>query len=792
MTTATGPRQRKEITAVIKNITYRNADNGYMILKTETGVTLCGVYHDAGADLQGVQVKATGAWKKHKAYGMQFVFDELTILENELFYFLTKIVKGLGRKLAAFLIDSMGEEKLEHILDNDPGQLLQVKGIKEKKLKKIVGNWQRYRDLKELSEFLVPLGATHTFVQKVYREFEQDGNIIGDIKDNPYILTRIKGVGFKTADRIGRAMGTEPTDVHRIESCIEYVLFDYTDSNGNSCIAGPLLVELANRELISGEDDFRIEPGLFTDILKAMGEKEKIVFLRDGKLTSSFLFNAESRIYEAMAARSGRTSPPLVSDIGAYIGKKEGDMGIRFSEEQKEALRIVNKGHRVFVLCGYAGTGKSTIARAVLDLLGTRHPRDRIMCCAVSGIASDRIRKTSGYQAQTIYSLIHKHKGEGKEFPYEVLLVDEASMVNTELLYKLILMLPDSSTLIMVGDPAQLPPIGAGEPFSDIIERNIAPSVSLTRIYRQSEEKVIALFANEIREARVPGDYQSGRYSDFDFVDLSVPDYFSLRARVRKKEIPESEFREVKEKNAARILDSLMGIAGSYKPVLAEALRRKDFAGFLTAFQIITPMKGGMLGTENLNGELQKLLNRFAFDAPRSVELGKVRLALSDKVVHIRNANLDCISPADYRKAERHFHKERIYNGMIGIIIAVDKEEEVLHVFYPADRTIVEYSFEEARDLLRPGYALTIHKVQGSEFRHVLLPMTFSHFVMLNSKLLYTAVTRAREKITLVGEDYAFRAACRKKEAIVRDTVLKLLDEKDLEGRPRGSLLAER
>jgi exodeoxyribonuclease V alpha subunit len=273
-------------------------------------------------------------------------------------------------------------------------------------------------------------------------------------------------------------------------------------------------------------------------------------------------------------------------------------------------------------------------------------------------------------------------------------------------------------------------------------------------------------------------------------VDLSIPDYFSLRARVRKKEVPESEFREVKERNAARILDSLMGIAGSYKPLLAEALRRKDFAAFLTAFQIITPMKGGMLGTENLNDELQRLLNRFAFDASRSVELGKVRLALSDKVVHIRNANLDCISPAGYREPERHFHKERIYNGMIGIIIAVDKEDEVLHVFYPADRTIVEYSFEEARDLLRPGYALTIHKVQGSEFRHVLLPMTFSHFVMLNSKLLYTAVTRAREKITLVGEDYAFRAACRKKEATVRDTVLKLLEEKDLKGRSRGSLLA--
>lgn len=781
-TTRNTLQKKKEITAVVKNVTYKNSDNGYMVLKTETGVTLCGVYYDAGVDLQGVQIKAVGEWQKHKTYGMQFVFDELIILENELFYFLTKVVKGLGRKLATFLIDSMGEEKLEHVLDSDPDQLLAVKGIKEKKLRKIVGNWQRYRDLKELSKFLIPLGATHAFVQKVYREFEQDGNIIQNIKDNPYILTQIKGVGFKTADKIGRAMGTEPTDVHRIESCIEYVLFECTDSNGNSCIAEPLLLHLANEELVAGEDDFRIEPELFRDILKTMVENEKIVFLRDGKLTSSFLFKAESRIHEAMVERSEKTSPPLVSDIEAYIRKKEEEMGIQFSEEQRQALRTINKGYKVFVLCGYAGTGKSTIARALLDLFKTKHSPDKIMCCAVSGIASDRIRKTSGYRAQTIYSLIYKHKGDKTEFPYDVLLVDEASMVNTELLYKLILRLKNSSTLIMVGDPAQLPPIGAGEPFSDIVELSIAPSVTLTKIYRQSEDKVIALFANKIREAQIPGGYQSSQYSDFDFVDLSIPNYFAVRAKVKKKEMPESEFKDMKEKNTIRIFDSLMGIAESYKPLLTEALRQKNFAGFLTAFQIITPMKGGTLGTENLNDELQKLLNRFSIHEGKSIELGEVRLALSDKVVHIQNATIDCISPADYRKPERTFYKERIYNGMIGIIIAVEKEDEVLHVFYPADKTIVEYSFDEARDFLRLGYALTIHKVQGSEFKHVVLPMTFSHFIMLNSKLLYTAVTRARESITIVGEDYAFRAACRKKEATVRDTVLKLLVKKDLKG----------
>jgi exodeoxyribonuclease V alpha subunit len=766
---------RREITGVIKTVTFRNPETGYMILKTENGVTLCGTFIDPSVDLKGVFVKAGGSWQKHKSYGVQFVFDSLIILENELFYFLTKVVKGLGRRLAAELIRSLGEEKLESILDQSPDHLLAVKGIKEKKLGKIVANWQRYRQLKALSKFLLPLGATHNFVQKVHREFEDETDLVERIRENPYILTRIRGVGFKSADQIGRAMGVEPINAHRIESCLEYVLFDHTDSHGNSCIDRAGLLELAEAELLSGVDDFHIEAPLFDEILARMVEKGSITFLGEDKLTSTYLYKAEVFIRDEMARRSQPGTRPLVPDIEAYARQKEAEMGIRFSDEQTRALGIINGGPRVFALCGYAGTGKSTIARAILDLFAGRVSREAIMCCAVSGIASDRIRKTSGYPAQTIYSLIYKHRDEAAEFPFAVLLVDEASMVNTELLYKLIGKLRPDSTLILVGDPAQLPPIGAGEPFSDIVELGLAPTVSLTRIYRQREDKVIALFANEIRKGQVPEGYQTGRFCDFEYRDLSLPGYYALRAKVLAGEMAESDFKALKDRNTARIYDAVTRLTESYKAGLAAALQRKDFAEFLTAIQIITPMKGGLLGTEHLNMTLQARLNRYVTVAGKCVDLGRVRLALCDKVVHIQNANLDCISPEGYKKARRTFRRERIFNGMIGVIIRIDMDEELLHVLYPADRTIVEYSFEEARMFLRLGYALTIHKVQGSEFRHILLPMSFQHFIMLNSKLLYTAITRAREKVLVVGEDYAFRAACQKKEATVRDTVLKLL-----------------
>ncbi len=767
--------QRKEISAVIRTVTFRSPDTGYMVLKSESGVTLCGIHTDSGVDLKGLSVKARGYWQKHKSYGMQFVFDELTILENELFYFLSRVVKGLGRKLATSLLHSLGEEKLEYILDHSPHELLAVKGIKEKKLKKIIDNWQRYRCLKDLSKFLIPLGMTHHFVQKVYREFEAETDLIQKIRDNPYILTRIKGVGFKSADQIGRAMGIEPINRHRIEACLEYVLFNYTDKNGNSCIDKTLLLNLADNELLDGEGDFQIDADSFEEILSHMVDKEKIVFLNEEKLTSSFLYRAEKHIMAFMNQRSRmREAAPIVADIEAYIRHKEKEMGICFSEEQGQALRLVNSGPRIFVLCGYAGTGKSTISKAILDLFSSQN-KDRIMCCAVSGIASDRIRKSSGYSAQTIFSLIYKYKDEGAKFPFDVLLVDEASMVNTELMYRLITRMDPKSTLILVGDPAQLPPIGAGEPFADIIECRLAPVVSLTRIYRQSEDKVIAWFANEIRNGLIPKDYLDESYSDFRFLDLSMAGYYAHRARVRNGELTESEFKEMKAENTARIFEAMTRVVDSYRTQMAEAIKKKNFGEFLTGFQIISPMKGGLLGTENLNVTLQQRLNTFSSQEEKTVDLGRVRLALCDKVVHIQNANLDCISPEDYKASDRIFFRMRIYNGMIGVIIRLDKEDEVIHVLYPADQTIVEYSYDEARDYLRLGYALTIHKVQGSEFRHVLLPMSFSHFIMLNSKLLYTAITRAREKVIICGETYAFRAACQKKEAVMRDTVLKMI-----------------
>ena len=760
-----------EITGIIKNVTFRNGETGYMVLKLDKNTTLCGVYHDTMAALEGARIKAVGEWKKHKAYGLQFMFQELTVLENELFYFLTRMVKGLGKNLALQLIESMGEDALERTLDHEPEKLLAVKGIKEKKLEKILATWHRFKDLKALSQFLIPLGGTPALVQRIYRELKDEKDLIAQIEENPYRLTAVKGVGFKTADRIAKAMGIAPAHPFRIQACIDYVLFEYTDSVGNSCIDRTLLASLVDEEL--SPEGGSIDPELFQEVLREMASEDRIVFLEDEKLTSSFLYNAEKRIYTALSLRGRQFSGPILEDIEGYIGHKQEEMGIILSDEQREAIRIVNRGPGVFLLCGYAGTGKSTVSRALLDLLSIRYPKEKIMCCAISGIASDRIRKLTGYRAQTIYSLVFKNQ---EKLPFDVLLVDESSMVNTELLFRLITRLADSAILIMVGDAAQLPPIGAGNPFSDIIEKQMAPAVTLTRIYRQSDDKVIALFANDIREARVPERY-TAEYGDFRFMDVSIPNYFGLKQRVKSKAMKEGDLKKLREENAQKIVTALCDTAATYKNLLMETYKKRDYAGYLSTLQVITPMKGGPLGTEQLNVALQKLLNEASVSPERCVNLGRTTLALRDKVVHIQNMNIDCIRPGDYNLPDRddHYYTDRIYNGMLGIVIALNRQEETLHVYYPADRTIAAYSFDEARELLRLAYALTIHKTQGSEYRTVLIPMTLSHFIMLNNKLLYTAVTRAKEKVVLVGEDYAFRSACRKKDVTVRDTVLKML-----------------
>ncbi|MFH0925930.1 MAG: AAA family ATPase [bacterium] len=764
----------QQILGTIKNIVYQNKENGYTVIRTTKNETLCGMLSEPGVNLTDAEFIAKGDWQRHKKFGNQFLFEEFKVNESDLFYFLSRIVKGVGKKLSKTLIDQYGEKGLEDTLDNNPTELIKIKGIKEKKLKKITANWNKFKDLKNLAEALVPYGASQILVNKTYRHFKEDKAIVEKIKENPYLITEVKGIGFKTADRISRDMGIAPHSHYRIRACIDFLLLNYTATQGNSCIKETVLYELLDEEIAfadSNENKNSITVEQFKEVLTEMEKERDIQILPEEKITSTYLYHAEKSIFEIAKNKGSLRTSQILLNIEGYIVSKEKEMGILFSKEQKAAIKVINEGYQFFILCGYAGTGKSVISKAILDLVSKVHHKELIMCCALSGIASDRIRKTSGYQAATLQGLLVKAEKEGGTLPYKVILIDESSMVNSEVFYRIFKAFYKDTVFILVGDPAQLPPIGAGDPFHDLIKKKVAPIVELTKIYRQSEEKVITYFANQIREARVPENYR-GMYEDFEFIDISIPNYFAL-----KKKLKEEEMKKLRDENSQKILKYIIKIAKDFKKELSQFLQIKDIKNFITCFQLISPLKNGVLGTDNLNNELQNTINPQT-EQQKIIDLNFVKFYLFDKVIHIINQDMDCYTPQDFKSRDREnkIQRKRIFNGMIGLLFAIDHEEELLWVFYPNDDLVVEYTFDDARELLKLAYALTIHKTQGSEFRKIIIPITFSHFIMLNNKLLYTAVTRAKEKCIIVGENYAFESACRRKDVTIRDTVISMLN----------------
>ena len=582
----------------------------------------------------------------------------------------------------------------------------------------------------------------------------------------------MKGIGFKTADKLARASGIDIQDDNRVKACIDYVIFFYTNNNGNSCITKEFLFELINLELgIEDVDGNRvlISKEKFESNISELIENKELVKIGEDKLSSSFLNFVENSIIEIIKSKINN-SEILIDDIDYYIKAKESQMGFNFSNEQKEAIRVVNEGYKVFILAGYAGSGKSTISKAILELFEMKYSKDKIVCCALSGMASDRIRKATKFNSFTIQSMLVKlQKSKLKVLDYDVILLDESSMVNSELMYKLLKAIKPEAIIILVGDPAQLPPIGAGNPFSDLITLNIAPTIELTKIYRQNDDKVIVYFANQIREAKTPSNFKA-KFDDFFFLNTPIENYFSLKAKHKKKEITDIEWKKIRELNSLAILKKIEISAKRIRNKLFNFFKEKNTFDYLFYFQVITPMKSGLLGVDELNLFLQKTINPQKI----SVNLGKVKLNLFDKVLHIKNIDMDSMNPEDFksRYGENFFIKRRIFNGMVGVLIKINFTDELLYIYYPNDHIVVEYSFDNAREFVRLAYALTIHKTQGSEYKNVVIPITYSHFMMLNNKLLYTAITRAKDKVVLIGEDYAFKSCCKRLDVTKRDTIM--------------------
>ncbi len=740
----------------IDAIIYENESFFIAVLSDKTKIS--GEYVEAPvSSLKGAAVTLEGERVEHKKHGTTFKCSSVKVNQSELFFFLNRVVKGFTKKLTSDLIEKFGEEGLIDVLDNDINKLLEFKGVKEKKLEKIQKSWKQFRSIRELGEFLAPFDVSSAMIHLIATQLKEIPEPAKKIKKNPYVLTNIKGIGFRRADEIAKKMGVAELDENRIYSAINYLIRELCDMQGNSCINEFALYGRLDEEL-----NLFNQHALYEQVILQMVHESQLH--RFGELLApDIYYYAEEQILSFVKKKVKQDFGEIKKDLDTFVKERENEAGFTLSQEQRTAVDILNKGASILLLVGYAGTGKSTSARLILDLLKEKVGENFIMCTALSGIASQRISETTGYQSSTIQSLIVRYEDKG-ELPFKVILLDEASMVNSMLFFQLTKMIADDAIFIIVGDDGQLPPIGAGNVLSDMISLALAPTVKLTKLYRQNEKQAIALVANTIRQGQVPLFYEE--YDDFHFHEVSIENHYK-----QKNSLSQNDFKALKEENSHKILASMMHLAVDYIPHSRELLKDKKILEYLNAFQVITPMKAGILGSENLNNILQSYFNPVSSSA---VKKGKFEYRQMDKVVHIKNENMPAFTPEGFKNSDESFNR-RIFNGMVGLIFKIDKDEEILFVFYPNEELVVQYDLDQLKSHLSLSYALTIHKVQGMEYESVVIPITYSHFIMHNTKLLYTAITRAKKHCYLVGEGACFSAGCKKLDTTRRQTVLQAL-----------------
>ncbi|NDY42776.1 AAA family ATPase [Dissulfurirhabdus thermomarina] len=752
----------------VERVTYASPETGFAVLQVRpprgARFTATGVVPElaGGAGLAGAEFRFRGAWTVNK-YGRQFAFTRCTACGGDLLFFLSKVVKGLGPKLARQLLDRFGEEALVRILDEDPARLLNVKGIKERRLELILRSWRKFKNLKALSKVLggAEGGVTPNLLIRIYNHFGDEAAAV--VRADPYRLTEVRGIGFRTADRIAMALGVPPGDPARVRAALNHVLVKAAEEAGHSYLTADELRAAAAEVLGDGDDT----AAPVDEAAAAMVADGTLVRGPGGETGLSGLRHMEDWLRDFFAERARAGDRPVLeaAAVERFIADFEARHRIEFAPEQREILvRTATEPATVFALAGYAGTGKTTVCRAVLDLLAGRLAApEEIVCCAFTGMASARLRKATGYEAFTIHSLL-KYQGEGRfehgpdnPLPHRVVVLDEASMVNLPLFYRLARSLRPGTLFLMVGDPAQLPPIGAGNVFGDVLDLGLVPAVHLTRIYRQSPESVLALFANEIRRGRIPEGVEAQGWRDFAFEPVERHNIYALKARHT-----EAELKRFREENNQAILERICELARDWRDRLTHPV---------WDFQVLTPMRVGQLGTENLNARLREILNP---GPGASFQRAGLTLKEGDKVVHLQNRDMAVMAWADFARAGKTFSGggfRRVFNGNVGLVARVDPEAQEFYVVYP-ERIVVAYDFDHLGDIVEPAFALTVHKAQGAQYRVVAIPLTNSHFIMLNNKWFYTAITRAEEKAYLVGQRYALKRACTNVESARRRTWL--------------------
>lgn len=770
--------KREEHTDVkrqIKNVIY--ASGNFAIVVTDMGEKFKGNFLTDPHQLIGQQLIFSGKWDSHPKYGRSFHFNNYTepaMDQGEfVFHFLSNMVKGIGEKTAKEIIDRFGTDTVD-IIENAPEKLLSISGIKHHKLDMIVKSWKEQKHLRTLSQKYSSVGITNSMIQKIYDEWGNEA--IGILEKNPYRLTGIPGIGFKKADEVARLIGIDVDSSERITACIEYCFEKYMADSGHSAILKDDVYRYFFNEARVETEEMQYDPDqdTFEIAVELLCAQKKLVLYSDGSMSTSKYDKMERYIHERLLF-AGESHGDM---LDCELENANNEETMMLGEKQLMAVRMANSNPKCFVVAGYAGSGKTTCSKYILKLYEQKYGHEAIACCALSGVAANRIKNQSGYSAQTIHSLLGANgtgfeHNESSPIDKKVILLDEAAMVGVDIFYALLKAIDfNKTTLILLGDPAQLAPIGAGNVFADVIKHNVVPTVTLDKIYRQDEKKGVAVIANQIRAGITPSIGNSG-FDDFRFLDQSIEDYWKKRDTLKP-----TEFERLKIQNQELIGRTIALAAKKIAPKINSIRSSSEKIAF---FQILSPMKDGILGVNRLNKSVQESINPLTNDMSY-INIKGTDFREGDKVIHLSNKTMKVLREArfdEHQRTQNHelFSDQKVFNGQIGIIKSVDADRESFFVEYPSDKYHAQYTKKDIESgVVDLAYAISIHKSQGSEFLNVVIPVSLSHYVMLSPQLMYTAITRAKDMLFLVGDSNALQMACKKRENMDRKTVIGVIE----------------
>lgn len=711
----------EKICGTVDTIIFASQDNRFTVLKlspeklsTQITVTLNGI-----APLIGQLLEIEGEWVKHPKFGQQFKATTYkTIAPTEISgiekFLASGAINGIGPTMAKKIVAEFGEKTLE-IIAKSPNELLKVPGIGKKTAEKISTSYLEQSELTEIMVWLENHGISNTYAGKIFAKY---GSFAIDImeKDIYRLFQDIEGIGFLTADKLAFNLGIQRDDKRRIISGIDYALMQLCN-NGHCCIPEMALVDKTakilqvNNQIIFTILKERIDNGsLNTEVVGG----ETLIY-------PPYLYYAEKKVATRLLQLQQATEPLSEDNLSLFIKVWEKDNQIQLAQKQKEAIKACLH-HGVLVLTGGPGTGKTTVIKGILSILKAQGLKIRL--AAPTGRAAKRLSETTGQKALTIHRLLEANnlaqddnlqlgfsKDIDDQLDADVIILDEVSMVDIVLMHHFLNAVPDGCRIILVGDTDQLPAVGPGSVLKDIIRSQKIPAIRLDEIFRQAQTSMIIQNAHIINAGRLP-DLRK-QYSDFVFYELN--DDTSITQKILDlctKDLPHEGFDVLKD------------------------------------VQILSPMHRFLCGVENLNLMLQEQLN------PKKnqdeLKYSSQTFRVGDKVMHIRN---------NYQK--------NVFNGDIGFIQDINNEKLTVDYF----DHIVTYEKNELNELTL-AYASSVHKSQGSEYKVVIIPLSTSHYIMLQRNLLYTAITRAKQKVIIIGSKKALMTAIQSNRTQKRYTLL--------------------